>query len=555
MILAIKQYLSTLKESKELDAILPDLLSVMEIRPIMKPLVGVRQKGVDIEAVGKDPDSHIKTLFLFVIKCGDLGRSEWDTDEQSIRQSINEIKDVYLLNNISPEYKDLPIEIILVTGGNLQQSIQEQWIGYIKQNQNSKITFSLWDGDRLAEYFYKYMFNEGMLIPEYRSIFRRALVRIDDPSYNLKDIYQLIDLLIKDIPLKNKRKNKNCLLTMKICLKIFIQWSKDIGNLKHAISVAEFTVLRFWEQINKTQLFNNKSVITILIEVYNELLNLLIQNTNKFSSFYSTKNGLHGYTKSGNSEIESLRVFEQLGFLAETGLLLYFEILRINDINSRKSFINTSSLIEDIFNNHLCLLNPLYDSHSIEINMSLYVLYLSGKKDFIVKILLSMIEHIHFAYVHMSKYFPICSDNFHDLINVNSENKDDLFQISTLLFWILKWACILENDELYDTTYKFISEKCPNTIIQQWYPSNDSDEKIYVSNAGYGTGITYVCNPIPKTMKEMIKTLKLPREKELSLKDFSCTKVFPELLFVSNRHFRTPFIPEILTSIINEKKE
>ena len=52
MILAIKQYLSTLKESKELDAILPDLLSVMEIRPIMKPLVGVRQKGVDIEAVG-----------------------------------------------------------------------------------------------------------------------------------------------------------------------------------------------------------------------------------------------------------------------------------------------------------------------------------------------------------------------------------------------------------------------------------------------------------------------------------------------------------------------
>ena len=78
-------------------------------------------------------------------------------------------------------------------------------------------------------------------------------------------------------------------------------------------------------------------------------------------------------------------------------------------------------------------------------------------------------------------------------------------------------------------------------------------DKIYVSNAGYGTGITYVCDPIPKTMKEMLETLKLPREKELSLKDFSCTKVLPGLLFVSNRHFRTPFIPEILTSIINEK--
>ena len=555
MILAIKQYLSTLKESKELDVILPDLLLIMGIRPIIKPLVGVRQNGVDIAAVGKNPDTQIETLFLFVIKCGDLGRKEWDSDEQSIRQSLNEIRDVYLLNNISSEHKNLPVEIILVTGGNLQQSILEQWIGYIKQNHNSTVNYSLWDGDRLAKYFHNYMFNEGILLPEYRSIFRRALVKIDDPSYNLRDIYYLFDLLINEIPIKNKRKNKNCLLTTKICLKIFIQWSKDVENLKHAINVAEFTVLRFWEQINKNQLFNNQFVISILFELYNELLNLLIQNTNKFSELYCKANGLHGYTKTNSPEIESLRVFEQLGFLAETGILLYFDLLRTNDQNTHLSFVNTSNFIEDIFINHLCLLNPLFDSHSIEINVSLYVLYLSGKKDFINKTLFSMIEHIDFAYIYMNKYFPICSDNFHDLINVNSENKDDLFQISTLLFWILKWACILENDELYDTTYKFISEKCPNTIIQQWYPSNDSDEKIYVSNAGYGTGITYVCNPIPKTMKEMIKTLKLPREKELSLKDFSCTKVFPELLFVSNRHFRTPFIPEILTSIIKEKKE
>ena len=52
----------------------------------------------------------------------------------------------------------------------------------------------------------------------------------------------------------------------------------------------------------------------------------------------------------------------------------------------------------------------------------------------------------------------------------------------------------------------------------------------------------------------ILRTLLYTIEKELSLKDFFCTKVLPELLFVSNRHFRTPFIPEILTSIINEKK-
>ena len=67
MKLAIKQYLSTLKESKELDAILPDLLTVMGIKTISKPLIGTRQNGVDVAAIGKEPNEKEEKLFLFVI--------------------------------------------------------------------------------------------------------------------------------------------------------------------------------------------------------------------------------------------------------------------------------------------------------------------------------------------------------------------------------------------------------------------------------------------------------------------------------------------------------
>lgn len=87
MKLVIQQYLSTLKESKELDAILPDLLLVMNIRPITKPQIGVRQHGVDLAAVGKDPDDGITKVYLFAIKCGDIGRKEWDSSVQSVRQT------------------------------------------------------------------------------------------------------------------------------------------------------------------------------------------------------------------------------------------------------------------------------------------------------------------------------------------------------------------------------------------------------------------------------------------------------------------------------------
>ena len=108
MKIIIQQYLSTLKESKELDAILPDLLLSMNFQPITKPQIGVRQHGVDLAAIGKDPEKNIQKLFLFVIKCGDIGRNEWDSNKQSVRQTLNEIQDSYIPHFIPTKYKDLP---------------------------------------------------------------------------------------------------------------------------------------------------------------------------------------------------------------------------------------------------------------------------------------------------------------------------------------------------------------------------------------------------------------------------------------------------------------
>lgn len=556
MILAIKQYLSTLKESKELDAILPDLLTVMGIKTISKPLIGTRQNGVDIAAVGKGPDDKEDKLFLFVIKCGDLGRKDWDSGEQSIRQSLNDIDDVYLQNDIPVQYKNHKIKIVLVTGGDLLQKINEQWIGYTKQHKSENKTYALWDGNILSSYFHKYLFNENILLPEYRSLFRGTLVKIEDPSYNLADFYKLFNLLIKDIPIKNVRKNQNLLFTSKICLKILIKWSKEIGNYKHAINAAEYSVLSFWNLIREKDLYRNKLIICSWKDLYNELFEIVIQNTNKFSNLYCISNGLNGYTKSQNPEIESLRVFEQLGFLAETGILLFLEFARTKNQYHYENFINTSKLLEELFNNHYCLLNPLYDSHIIEINMSLYVLFLSNKKEYIINLLSNMIEHIAYAYVCMGKYFPVYSDDFHDLINENHDNKENLFQISTLLFWILEWACVLKDENLYEQIYKHIIKDCPKTFVEQWYPTSDSEKKIYISNAGFGTGITYVCMSVPKTIKEMTELTMQQRDKEIELKDFSCfNNGFSDLLFLSSRHFRTPIIPEFLKSILQVENE
>ena len=108
MNLLIKQYLSSLRERGELDAILPDLLSESGFRVFSRPSIGTRQHGVDVAAVGEDIDG-VRKVFLFSVKAGDLTRPDWDSNEQSLRPSLNEIQDVYIPNRIPSQYKRLAV--------------------------------------------------------------------------------------------------------------------------------------------------------------------------------------------------------------------------------------------------------------------------------------------------------------------------------------------------------------------------------------------------------------------------------------------------------------
>src|SRR5690606_27410478 len=123
MRLVLREYLTMLKESGEFDALFPDLLLAMNIVPLSKAQVGVRQAGVDIAAVGND-EAGTRTLWLFVLKRGDVGRRDWDSRPQSVRQSLDEIKDVYLRNHVAPEHADLPVKVVVATTGEFKQEIE-----------------------------------------------------------------------------------------------------------------------------------------------------------------------------------------------------------------------------------------------------------------------------------------------------------------------------------------------------------------------------------------------------------------------------------------------
>src|ERR1700722_6744414 len=132
MKLLLTDYIGSLKERGELDAILPDLLSELGYHVISRPAIGATQRGVDIAAVGKD-NNGARKLFLFSVKAGDLTRSEWNAGTQSLRPSLDEMLDDYIPNRIPPQYKKLKIIVCLVVGGIIQQTVQPLVTAYIKK--------------------------------------------------------------------------------------------------------------------------------------------------------------------------------------------------------------------------------------------------------------------------------------------------------------------------------------------------------------------------------------------------------------------------------------
>ncbi len=149
MKLIIREYLSSLRERGELDAVLPDLLSQMGLNVYSRPGRGTRQDGVDVGAVGSLNGGPEK-VYLFTIKPGDLTRAAWDGDVQSVRPSLNEILDAYIPNRLPSEHRDKDVVICICCGGDILEPVRPPLEGFIQQNTKGKVSFEEWNGDKLA---------------------------------------------------------------------------------------------------------------------------------------------------------------------------------------------------------------------------------------------------------------------------------------------------------------------------------------------------------------------------------------------------------------------
>jgi hypothetical protein len=176
MKLVIKEYLSSLKEREELDAVLPDLLSQMGLNVFSRPGRGTRQDGVDVAAVGKLNGDVEDTVYLFSIKPGDLRRNDWDGGgAQSLRPSLTEILELYIRNRLPDEHKGKPIKVCICVGGDIREEVRPSLRAFVEANTKDNVFFEEWNGDRLASLIEERFLREELLPKGAQSLLRKSL--------------------------------------------------------------------------------------------------------------------------------------------------------------------------------------------------------------------------------------------------------------------------------------------------------------------------------------------------------------------------------------------
>ncbi|MBF8982719.1 hypothetical protein IZY60_04110 [Lutibacter sp. B2] len=562
MKLIIREYLSLLKESKELDRVLPDLLLAMGIEPISYPQIGVRQYGVDVAAVGKD-EFGIVLLYLFTIKQGDIGRADWDGNNQSVRPSLDEILDVYIESHIPLEYKDLPKKIVLCTGGALRQEIQQNWRGYVKRNRIEDIQeYEFWGGDKLAILIEKYMFNEQIIPKEFKSKMRKTLALLGDSDHDLNDFYNIIKEFLVDVKYENinrqatKKKIKKKLMTVHLCLNIIWFWARSENNIKPAMLAAERTVLNIWEFMRTNNLLENNNVRLIFDKIYESFLNIYNEYFDKIDQFCYQEESL-----SANERyyiLNCLNVFEVLGNISLFGLGLHYRCKKgdTQEFDRVKKIVDS---LKNFINNHLAICAPCYDGHITEISQAIYLLQAYGEKELINWWIVQIVEHMKFAYVNLGKYFPIQSDSFDDLVALNNSNrleKEKLFELSTLIPTLAQWCIALGLYETYHLIRESVVKFFKDCSLQIWYPDRSTDEYMYTINAAYKTGAMDAPMILKESIDDMLETVRRVQKNTIDINELSSVKHGYKLLpIIASKHYRMPMIPWYWQSIVLNQDE
>lgn len=552
MKLIIKEYLASLRERGELDAVLPDLLSQLGMNVFSRPGRGTRQDGVDVAAVGK-LDGKGEKVYLFAIKPGDLTRKDWmGGTVQDLRPSLTEILDAYIPNRLPAEHRDKEIVICICVGGDIQEQVRNSLEGFIKQNEKSNITFQQWNGDKLAWLIQKSFLREDLLPPDARSRLRKSLAMLDEPDTS----YQQFAALIRSLSAVDERNNTQrvrAIRQISICLWILFAWGRDAGNIESAYRSSELALLHAWEIVRLYAEKKNKTA-TAVLSAFTSILSAHQQISSEYLlkcalPHVGKRDGLSTAIRGSCSLDVNLKLFDLLGRIAVKGLWTYWGAAQSTEeqIDSQEQLLNAyhqcASSIKALISNNPALLLPIKDDQAIDISIAAFVLALDANNhDDIKNWLTEIVERAAFAYRTHGDY-PANLDVYSDLLDHpkkgDNEYRENVTCGSILYPTVALWAALFDFDELYSEVATFKEQHLQHCNFQFWYPDEISESHFYTNRDAHGATLSNVC--VDRSKEELLRQVFAECVHSPHFRELSAVKLgFWPLIIVACRHYRLP---------------
>jgi hypothetical protein len=546
MKLLLADYVGSLKERGELDAILPDLLSELGFHVISRPAIGAVQRGVDIAGVGRDQDGERK-LFLFSVKAGDLTRAEWDAGVQALRPSLNEILDDYIPNRIPPHYKKLKIVICIVVGGIIQQAVHPLVTAFINRETTETVSFQEWNGDRIAELLLAGPLREKLLPKPLQSSFQKAVAMVDEPDVSYDHFARLLFALRALVS-----KDRDRVLVARqiyICLWVLFVWAREIDNLDAPYRASELALLHVWELVKPfigkkgAQAAAVGSVLHHLVFLHVTIGRLFLGR--KILPFVGRQHALSLAVSSGEPTDVNLKMFDTLGRLALTGHWMIWlgqiggRELNDEQITGMRSHVNSG--LQMIVNNP-CLYLPLMDDQAIELALFLGLAAQMGHADRDIRSWLA--EMVSRLSVTVNSYgrYPTALREYTDVIEHPKAQTDEYRQEvtpgSVLVPLLLAWVTGLNDQESIASLMALKAGPLAHCTLQLWLPDEETERHLYLNDAIHGAALAEL--PITNGGQDLLKVLAESRSAD-SFQNLSAVKsgYFP-LVLTACRHYRLP---------------
>lgn len=556
MKLILHQYLSDLRERGELDAILPDLLSELGFNVLSRPGRGTRQAGVDVAAVGPDDDRDgCRKLFLFVIKPGDLRRSDWDNDTpQSIRPSLNEILDDYIPHRISQQYQDLDIVVCICIGGEIKEDVRSQWAGYVENNSTEKISFHEWNGDKLAGLLLSGVLKRVFHEKDLQTHFQKSVAMIDEPEV----AYRFFTLLTQRL-LESNGNTSQITRTRQvyICLWVLFVWAREGGNLDAPFRASEYAILRLWndcrtllEMENRTK--NQEMCLTVLdqtIRLYFIIAEEFL--VNKLGAYVDKPFALSAAVKSHSPLDVNLALFEQFGRLSLYGLWLHWFASDQPELDKTKVYLaKRDQVLEttiNMINTNPALSSPIRDDYAIEIALFMLLAQLCDSVDAVFGYLEGMACRLDFSIKYRRNY-PVPTTDYHELAGHPVDKSDEYFEKytpgSVLYPLLIAWLDRLDLSDMRDILATCIKENLSHTNQQVWVPDSKTEENIWIGEVNHGVAIGDL--PLCGDPLHYAELLQRIITDHAAFNALSTTKNrFWPIMLTACRHFRLPVPPHL----------